>query len=58
MAPFTPFFVESMYRSEEMPSDAEESVHFCEFPSDTDDNEHVGLQIAVSTKYHRNGASH
>ena len=23
-------------------------MHFCDFPSDTDDNEHVGLQIAVS----------
>ena len=49
MAPFTPFFVESMYQNlKRCLSDAEESVHFCDFPSDTDDNEHVGLQIAVS----------
>lgn len=49
MAPFTPFFVESMYQNlKRCLSDAEASVHFCDFPSDIDNNEHIGLQMAVS----------
>jgi isoleucyl-tRNA synthetase len=49
MAPFTPFFVESMYQNlKKCLSDAEQSIHFCEFPNATDDKYDVELQTSVS----------
>lgn len=48
MAPFTPFFVESMYQNlKKCLPDAEPSVHFCAFPSaEGESNEQ--LQLSVS----------
>ena len=49
MAPFTPFFVESMYQNlKKCMKDAAESVHFCEFPSADPGNENEEIQLSVT----------
>lgn len=49
MAPFTPFFVESMYQNlKKCLRCAEASVHFCDFPSAVGSSEDENLQQSVS----------
>jgi len=49
MAPFTPFFVESMYQNlKKCLSGAEQSIHFCDFPNAPDIKYDVELQTSVS----------
>jgi len=48
MAPFTPFFVENMYQNLRLcMDDAEESIHFCPYPSHSEDTAHR-IEISVS----------
>jgi len=49
MAPFTPFFVETMYQNlRKCMKDAAASVHFCEFPSADSGIENEQIQLSVS----------